>query len=107
MKTYSESQPGAMKKDFEAEVMQWPQIRQKRIYGHPCYQAGGKLFALVVPGGVVVTRLSQADTAELLARPGNARFKEEGWVRMAVETPADLQQALAAVRRSYERALAG
>ena len=44
---------------FEEKVLKWEQIDTKKMFGCPCYQDNGKLFAFVVTEGIVLTQLGE------------------------------------------------
>ena len=42
---YSEYARAYLRRAFEGHVLEWPQVTTKKMFGCPCYQAKGKLFA--------------------------------------------------------------
>jgi hypothetical protein len=81
------------------------------MFGCPCYQANGKLFALVVKGGIVLTRLSDADRALLIHQLVGAPFQPDqktvqAWLQITVQNKVELKPFLAYIRKSYDAALA-
>lgn len=108
MKLYSEEKAGTLRASLEAEVKEWAGVRAKKMFGCPCFDVGGKLFAFVVNGGIVLTQLSEEQKGAL-ARAGATPFRAAGrtvsaWVRVPVADEADLRRLRPTVRGSYERA---
>jgi predicted DNA-binding protein (MmcQ/YjbR family) len=109
MKYYSEEDTKDLRLAFEDKVLQWPQVSSKKMFGCPCYQANGKLFAFFVTKGVVITQLTQSEREEL-SRQQQTTFFQAGkkivknWVRVPVKNKRDLGQIMPFVRKSYESA---
>lgn len=110
MKYYSEEDTKDLRLGFEEKVLRWPQVGTKKMFGCPCYQAGGKLFAFLVTNGIVVTQLAQSER-EALSRQHQTTFFHAGkkivqnWVRVPVEDKSALVQVMPFVRKSYESVL--
>ncbi len=65
MKYYSEEETKEIRLAFEAEILKWHRVDFKKMFGCPCYMANGRLFVFLVTKGIVITRLSETDIAEL------------------------------------------
>lgn len=109
-KYYTEQSMQALRAAFEGVVMQWPQVRAKKIFGCPCYQAGGKLFAFLVNGGLVLTHLPPAEQVLLDAKFIPTTFQANqkavpGWPQVPYAGKADLPGLLPFIRASYQSAL--
>jgi hypothetical protein len=50
---------------IEKEVLNWPNVTTKKMYGCPCYKNEEKLFAFLVTDCVVLTRVSEQEKIEL------------------------------------------
>ncbi len=110
MKYYSEEDTKDLRLALEEEVLSWPQVSTKKMFGCPCYQAKGKLFVFLVTKGIVITQLEQADREELSRQHQTAFFQAgkkivKNWVRFSIETKEDLDRIMHFVRKSYEEAL--
>lgn len=82
----------------------------RKMFGCPCYQADGKLFAFLVTNGIVITRLAQADRETLSRRYHATPFRggrkvDQRWMRLPIEQMGDLDRLMHFVRESYESAL--
>ena len=54
MKWYSEEETKELREAFEKEILKWPQVDFKKMFGCPCYLANGKMFAGMVTKGIVL-----------------------------------------------------
>jgi hypothetical protein len=104
---YSEASTRNFRIAFEAEVLGWPKVNTKQMFGCPCYQVRGRLFVLLVTRGIVITRLGTRDR-ERLCREHRARSFDAGkkiipqWVRIPTVNGADVDRLIPFVKRSYE-----
>ncbi len=110
MRYYSEEATKDLRAEFEEEVLRWPQVTEKRMFGCPCYQANGKLFAFLVTNGVVITQPGPSDKEALSRRFHAGPFREgrrvvRGWLRLSVENKRDLGRIMPFVSKSYQEAL--
>jgi len=109
-KYYTEQSMQALRTAFESAVMSWPQVRAKKMFGCPCYQAGGKLFAFLVNGGLVLTHLPASDRGLLEEKFTPAVFQANqkavpGWPQAPFVNKGDLTALLPFIRASYQSAL--
>jgi len=107
MKFYDEAKMRAVRAALEAAMRTWPGVAPKEMMGCLVYFRGKRFFAFLVTGGIVVTKLPEADRAALAARPGAKPFEMSGrtaakWIQVPVRKPADLKPLLPFVRTSYE-----
>lgn len=107
MKLFSEEESGRLRRTFEAEVLGWPGVRAKKMFGCPSYLVGDELFAVLVTRGVVLTRLGEEDRRELASRAPSGPFRARGrtvakWEQTEVRDDADLSRIMPFVRKSYE-----
>ena len=110
MKWYVEEETKELKQAFEAEVLGWPQVDYKKMFGCPCYLANGKMFAGLVTKRIVITKLDDTEKEELnkiqKIKPFEAGDRViKSWVHMSLE-PKDLKHVMSYVKKSYERAIA-
>ena len=110
MRYYTEAADAELRERFEAEVLSWPRVSKRTMFGCPSYQAAGRLFAFLVDAGVVITHLRQSDREALSEHCEIEPFQAgertiERWGQVAVEGEHDLRRVLPYVRRSYEEAL--
>ncbi len=111
MHYYSEETGRELRELFELEVLRWPGVTSRVMYGCPSYQVEGRLFAFLVSGGLVVTRLLRSDREILAQRHTIGEFKAgerviKYWTRVDVADLRELSYILPYVRKSYEAALA-
>jgi hypothetical protein len=110
MKHYHEEQAKEMKRLLEQEILHWPQVSSKKMFGCPGYQAGDKLFAFLVTDGVVLTQLDEAERESLFRQYPSTFFQAgekiiRSWARVFIDEERELKQLLPYLRRSYETAL--
>ncbi|MDG6219473.1 MAG: hypothetical protein QCI00_08545, partial [Candidatus Thermoplasmatota archaeon] len=65
MKYYDEGKMQHLRVRLEEEILRWPDVKTKKMYGCPCYKHKEKLFAFLVTDGVVLTKASERDKLEL------------------------------------------
>lgn len=109
MKLYEEAGMETVREAFEAEVLSWPGVSTRKMFGCPSYTVGGSLFAFLVNDGIVLTALTPHQR-EALARTKNVAPFEPGgkrlpsWSRVAVPGLEEVKALLPVVRKSYEGA---
>ncbi len=109
---YTESEGRQLREAVEREVLQWPKVTTRKMFGCPTYVVDGKLFAFLVNEGVVITQVRKRDR-ELLAEtfttaPFKAGEREiDRWLQVTVDDLNRLERLMRLVRKSYETALAG
>ena len=111
MPYYDESKAGRLREAFEDIVHSWPGVTTKKMFGAPSYAAGGNLFAIVVTGGIILTRLREEEKASLRNDPAADYFTSHGrvitkWIHITLQDSGDLDRYLAFIKASY-RAAAG
>ena len=77
MQYYSEEKMQNLRLRLEKEILNWPNVTTKKMYGCPCYKNNEKLFAFLVTDGVVLTKVSQQDKIELSKRSEERRVGKE------------------------------
>ena len=111
MKFYSETADHDLRLAFEAEVRAWPKVTARKMFGCPCYQANGKLFALVVSGGIVITHVLPEDRETLIQQYLAAPFEPgqksvQAWLRVPAQFKNEIVKLLPYLQKSYQAALA-
>lgn len=91
----------------------WPGVTITPMFGRWGYFTEGRLFAcfpLREKDHDLWIRLAVEDQRRALASGGlrpHRRFARRGWVELDVETPRDIERALAWLRRAYDAAVGG
>jgi len=97
-------------KDFrlkiEKEILNWPEVTTKKMYGCPCYKYKEKLFTFLVTDGVVLTKASEQDrirlSDEFMIKPFQAANRTmKGWPQIPVDETSDLEKILVFIKKSY------
>jgi|AntRauTorcE11898_2_1112593.scaffolds.fasta_scaffold02808_7 hypothetical protein len=110
--SYFDAEAGAdLRETFDHVVAGWPDVSSKTMFGCPSYQAEGTLFAVLVTGGVALTRLPADERATVEREFETGPFQAGDrtvtkWVQVAVDDPETLDALVPYVRASYETALA-
>jgi hypothetical protein len=65
MQYYNEEKMQNLRLRIEEEILKWPNVTTKKMYGCPCYKNKEKLFAFLVTDGVVLTKMSEHDRIKL------------------------------------------
>ncbi len=110
MPYYIEEATQELRAAFEKQVLTWPKVTLKRMFGCPAYVADGRLFAFLVTEGVVITQLRRHEKHMLAQDNQTEPFKAgarviERWTKVFITDPDALGRIMAFVRRSYETAL--
>lgn len=110
MPYYIEEDARALRQAFEKEVMLWPDVTSRRMFGCPAYVADGRLFAFLVTDGVVITQLRKKDKQILAQDNQTEPFKAgerviERWTKVAIADPAAIGRIMGFVRKSYQTAM--
>jgi len=110
LKWYLEEETKELKEALEKEILTWPQVDLKKMFGCPCYLANGKMFAGLVTKGLIITKLNNLEKEDLKKireiKPFIAGDKIiNSWVHFDLE-PTELKEIIPYVKKSYERALA-
>lgn len=109
METFDAEAGAALKSTVESIVREWQGVTVHTLFGHPSYEAGGTIFALLRTDGVVLTRLPDAERERLGARYEAGPFEAGGqtidsWVHVPVGAD-DVDGLLPFLRASHAAAL--
>jgi TfoX/Sxy family transcriptional regulator of competence genes len=71
-------------------VRDWPDVRRRKLFGHPGFLAGGKVFAALHRSAVLLLRLAEDARATLERDFGAGPFfidgaPVRGWIRVPAE----------------------
>jgi len=110
LKWYSEEETKELREAFEKEILKWPQVDYKKMFGCPCYLANGKMFARMITKGIVITKLTSLEREELnklrATKPFVAGEKIiRSWVSVDLD-PKNIKEIMPYIKKSYERAIA-
>jgi len=99
-----------LRSEFEAQVLEWPDVTSKYMFGCLAYLARGKMFVFINEEDLVINNLDStsrqaiAETHE--AFPFESKGKPVGgWMQVSVNDEAELSEIIDFVRTSYEAAL--
>ncbi len=108
MQYYNEEKMGRFRIRLEKEILSWPGVSTKKMYGCPCYKRQEKLFAFLVTDGVVLTKASEEDkimvSKEFQIRPfQTANRTMRGWLQIPLGDDSDLRKILFFIEKSYHQ----
>ncbi|HZG87857.1 TfoX/Sxy family protein [Paenibacillus sp.] len=109
--SYYDERIGAPLRDaVDRLVGDWDGVSRKRMFGCPCYSAGGKIFAIVMSDGLVLTKLPAAEAVRRGSPLPVAPFRTEtknvpSWSKFAVG-PDDVAKLAAWIEEGYRAAVA-
>lgn len=97
---------------FERQVLRWPHVRARKVFGCPSYLVRDKLFSFLVTNGIVVTHLSPTDRDVLSRKRATTSFRAGARdvrksVKVSVNDAEELDWIFPFVRRSYEASVRG
>ncbi len=107
MKYYDEEQTVQIRQALEKEILQWPGVTAKKMFGSPCFFYGRSFFAFLVTKGIVITKLSEVGRVALAKHADAKPFEMTGarvpksWIKVSLGKPEDIQKILPFVKKSY------
>jgi len=111
MQYYNEEKMKNFRVRIEKEILNWPDVTTKKMYGCPCYKYKDKLFAFLVTDGVVLTKSSEQDkiklSKEFTIKPFQASTRTmKGWPQIPVDETSDLDKIILFIKNSYSQSKA-
>jgi hypothetical protein len=109
MDQYSDESMHTIRVALERELFRWPDVTTRPIFGLPGYVVNGKVFALLVTGGIILTKLPESDRERVSKRFPTVPVTGHGgvikaWVQMVIPETGDLSTILPFVKKSYDEA---
>jgi len=109
MQYYNEEKMKYTRLTLEQEILSWPEVTTKKMYGCPCYKYKDKLFAFLVTDGVVLTKASDQDKQNLAKefqfRPFQAATRTmKGWPQIPVDDTTNLTKIILFIKNCYNHA---
>ena len=110
MQYYNEEKMHNLRLGLEKEILNWPNVTTKKMYGCPCYKNKEKLFAFLVTDGVVLTKASEQDkiklSKEFEVRPFQAGKRTiNKWPQISLDNSTDLDNVIKFVKHSYDQSM--
>lgn len=108
MQYYNEEKMKNIRLKIEKDVLSWPNVTTKKMYGCPCYKYKEKLFAFLVTDGIVFTKTSEQDkiklSKEFIIKPFQAATRiMKGWPQIPVDETSDLEKIIPFIKNSYNQ----
>jgi len=110
MQYYNEEKMKNFRVRIEKEILNWPDVTTKKMYGCPCYKYKDKLFAFLVTDGVVLTKASEQDkmklSKEFTIKPFQASTRTmKGWPQIPVDETSNLEKIISFIKNSYNKSM--
>ena len=108
MKYYDEEQMEKIRQKLEKEILTWKDATARKMFGSPTFFHKKSFFAFLVTKGIVITKLLEAERAELSKNGKGRPFEMTGarvpknWIMMPLEKLEDIQKVIPFVKQSYE-----
>ncbi|VVB60574.1 Uncharacterised protein [uncultured archaeon] len=108
MQYYNEEKMHNLRLILEKEILNWPGVTTKKMYGCPCYKYKEKLFAFLVTDGIVLTKASEQDkmklSKEFSIKPFQAATRiMKGWPQIPVDEKSDVKKIISFIKNSYQQ----
>jgi len=108
MQYYNEEKMHNLRLRLEKEILNWPNVTTKKMYGCPCYKNKEKLFAFMVTDGVVLTKLSEQDKIKLSKAFKITPFQAgkrtmNKWPQIRVDEATDVGRIISFIKTSYNQ----
>jgi predicted DNA-binding protein (MmcQ/YjbR family) len=108
MQYYHEEKMRNFRLKIEKEILNWPEVTTKKMYGCPCYKYKDKLFAFLVTDGIVLTKASEQDkmklSKEFSIKPFQAATRTmKNWPQIPVDETSDLEKIIPFIKNSYHQ----
>ena len=108
MQYYNEEKMQNLRLKIEKEILSWPNVTTKKMYGCPCYKNKEKLFAFLVTDGVVLTKVSEQDKIQLseafTVKPFQAEKRTMNkWPQISVDETTDVEKIIPFIIKSYDQ----
>lgn len=106
MKYYDETISGNLRLLVEKEIMDWPDVSTKKMFGCPCYMVNEKIFVFLVTNGIVITQL-KPDELKGLKKLTTPEYFQAGkrtvrkWTKIPVTSEKELMQLIPYIKTSY------
>ena len=110
MQYYNEEKMKSFRLRIEKEILSWPNVTTKKMYGCPCYKYKDKLFAFLVTDGIVLTKAREQDkmklSKEFKIKPFTAAARTmKGWPQIPVDEISNLEKIISFIINSYNQSM--
>jgi hypothetical protein len=108
MQYYHEEKMRNFRLKIEKEILNWPEVTTKKMYGCPCYKYKDKLFAFLVTDGIVLTKASEQDkmklSKEFSIKPFQAATRTmKNCPQIPVDETSDVEKIIPFIKNSYHQ----
>ena len=108
MQYYNEEKMQNLRLRIEKEILVWPNVTTKKMYGCPCYKYKEKLFTFLVTDGIVLTKASEQDKMKLSKEFKIKPFQTstrimKGWPQIPFDETSDFEKIIPFIKNSYSQ----
>jgi len=106
MQYFNEEKMQNIRLKIEKEMLSWPDVTTKKMYGCPCYKYKIKLFAFLVTDGVVLTKSNEQNkmklSKEFSIKPFQAATRTmKNWSQITIDEASDFTKIIILIKNSY------
>src|SRR5437667_10552108 len=108
MKYFDTEKMGQIRDELENEILQWPGVLSREMMGCLCYLHEKNMIAFLVTDGIVISKLSEQEQADLSKlsktvsfKMGAKAFRKPVW---ELRTRDNLRTILPFLKKSYQAA---
>ena len=106
MKYYNEEKMQILRLKIKKEILNWPNVTTKKMYGYPCYKYKEKLFAFLVTDVIVLTKSNEKDKSllskEFKIKPFQAAKRTmKNWLQIPINETSDFNIIINFKKNSY------
>ena len=106
MKYFDTEKMGQIRDELENEILQWPGVLSREMMGCLCYLHEKNMIAFLVTDGIVISKLSEQEQADLSKlskkvsfKMGAKTFRKPVW---ELRTRDNLRTILPFLKKSYQ-----
>ena len=108
MQYYNEEKMQKLRLKLEKEILNWPYVTTKKMYGCPCYKFKKKLFAFLVTDGIVLTKINEQDkiklSKEFKIKPFQAANRiMKNWPQIPFDETSNIEKIIPFLKNSYNQ----
>jgi hypothetical protein len=108
MKYYDEEKMHNFRLKIEKEILSWPNVSTKKMFGCPCYKYKEKLFAFIVTDGIVLTKVNDKDKIKLSNEFKIKSFQAvtkimKNWPQIPISENSDIKRIITFIKKSYNQ----
>jgi hypothetical protein len=110
MEPYEQEKMHSVRSRLEKDLLGWPGVTTKTLFGNPAYVVNGRIFVVLVTDGIVLARLGSIEREEVSSQfrtfsvTGRSGAVIKSWIGVSVLPTDELSPFLPYIRKSYDTA---